>query len=371
MKIFLAGGGTGGATAPVLAVAETLADLVPDVKFFVVGNQGVEKKMISSSKRSLAYLSIPAGKWRRYFSFLNFFDLFKIVAGFLKSLYLVRKYRPDVIFGAGSFVQVPLAWAGFFFGVPVVIHQPDFDLLLATRLVAPVTRAITVSFSWSGKNFYGFSGLLKKIKKSKIHVTGNPVRREIFGGSKERARKIFHLNSDYPVMLVMGGSQGSAKINEVILDAAPEIVKYVQVIHVTGGKAKKSKRFEHPHYHLYDYLDEELKDAYAAADFVICRAGISTITELSALKMPAIVVPLPKSPQETNAKLLVYTSSAVVVFEQIFKPELVVSLIRKIIWQSDAVKIIKANIGRLMPPDANKKIAKLIIDIYGQAKARK
>ena len=371
MKIFLAGGGTGGATAPVLAVAEAMALIAPDAQFFVVGSRGIEKKMIATSSLALTYLSIPAGKWRRYFSLRNFFDIFKLAAGFLKSLYLIHTYHPDMIFGAGSFVQVPLAWAGFFCGVPVVIHQPDFDLLLSTRLVAPVARAITVSFSWSGKNFYGFSGLLKKIKKSKIHVTGNPVRREIFGGSKARAREIFHLNSDYPVMLVMGGSQGSVKINETIVTAAPEIVKYVQVIHITGQSAKKGQGFEHPHYHLYDYLDEELKDAYAAADFVICRAGISTITELSALKLPAIVVPLPRSPQVTNAELLALTSSAVAVNEQIFNPELVVSLIRKMIWQDDAVKMLKANIGQLMPPNAHKIIAQLILNIYKDTHARK
>lgn len=368
MKIFLAGGGTGGATAPVLAAAEALADLAPHTEFFLVGNHGAEKKMTVNPDLAIIHLSISAGKWRRYFSVMNFFDIFKTAAGFFKSLYLIRKYRPDMIFGAGSFVQVPLSWAGFVLNVPVVIHQPDLELLLSTRLVAPFAKAVTVSFLWSGKNFSQFSGLLKKIKKSKVHVTGNPARAEVFGGSKERAQKSFGLNADYPVMLVMGGSQGSARVNEIVLAAAPELVKYVQVIHVTGGK---SRGFQHQHYHAYDYLAEELKDAYAAADFVLARAGISTITELSALKKSAIIVPLPKSPQETNARLLAYTTSAVVVFEEHLNPELVVSLSRKMIWNHEAVEIMKQNIGRLLPAAADKKIAKILLKIYDQSHSKK
>lgn len=368
IKIFLAGGGSGGATAPVLAVAEAVADLQPGTELFLVGSRGVEKKMIAGSPLRLQYLTIPAGKWRRYFSLVNFLDLFKTAAGFIKSLYLIRKYRPDIIFGAGSFVQVPLVWAGYFLRVPGVVHQPDMDLLLSTRLAAPVVRVITVSFSWSGKNLPVFSGLFKKIKKSKIQVTGNPVRREIFGGSLAQAQKTFRLNSDYPVMLVMGGSQGSAKLNEVILAAANELVKYLQIIHIKGSKGgKKEEDFEHPHYHAYDYLDADLKDAYAAADFVICRAGISTITELSALQKPAVVVPLPRSPQETNAQILAYTRSAVVVFEEFLNAELVVSLARKMLWQEDVRQIMQGNIRRLLPANADKKIAKIIFEVYGKS----
>lgn len=369
IKIFLAGGGSGGATAPVLAVAEAVVGLQPGAKLFLVGNRGVEEKMIVGSPLRLQYLTIPAGKWRRYFSFANFVDPFKIAVGFIKSLYLIRKYRPDIIFGAGSFVQVPLVWAGYLLRVPGVVHQPDMDLLLSTRLVAPVARVITASFAWSGKNLPGFSGLFKKIEKSKIQVTGNPVRREIFGGSRQRAQKVFHLNSDYPVMLVMGGSQGAAKLNASILAAAPELVKYLQIIHLKGSKGSQAVKgeFEHPHYHAYDYLDTDLKDAYAVADFVICRAGISTITELSALQKPAVVVPLPKSPQETNAQILAYTRSAVVVFEEFLNAELVVRLARKMLWQNDAVKIMQDNIRRLLPGNADKKIAKIIFEVYGKS----
>src|SRR3989344_2604016 len=366
MTIFLVGGGTGGATAPVLAVGEALKQIRPDAKFYFIGNNGVEKKMIAKSKLPLAYLSIPAGKWRRYFSLINLVDLFKTAAGFLKSFYLISRYSPDIIFGAGSFVQVPIVWAAFFRRVPVVIHQPDFELLLSTRLAAPIARAITVSFAGSEKDVPEFSGLLKKIKKSKVHVTGNPVRKEILGGSKDRAIKIFSLNKDYPVILIMGGSQGAVKLNDIIENAATELVKYVQIIHIKGGKGSGGEDFRNPHYHAYEYLGADLRDAYEAADFVVCRGGISTIAELSLLGKASMVVPLPNSSQETNAELLAETKSAVVVFEEFLNPELLVKLVRKVLWNVEAMQTMKANIRHLLPRNADKKIAKIILDIYAQ-----
>src|SRR3989344_5475796 len=290
MRVFLVGGGTGGATAPVLAVGEALLQLQPATKLFLVGNQGIEQKMVDKSKLPLVYLSIPAGKWRRYFSLMNFFDVFKTIFGFFKSL--------------------------------------------------------------------------RRIEKSKVTVTGNPVRKEIFGGSKDKARKTFGLNKDYPVLLVIGGSQGAARLNEVILAAASELVKYVQIIHITGSKRAGKQFYNHPHYHGYEYIGTDLRDAYAAADLVISRGGISTITELSALAKPAIVVPLPKSPQETNAEILAFTRSAVVVFEEFLTEKLIVNLVRKVMWNQNAVQTIKDNIKKLLPRNADRKIAKLILDFH-------
>src|SRR3989344_6395253 len=181
MTIFLGGGGTGGGTSPLLAVAEAIHKQHPKTRFFLVGTGGVERKMLETLDFPVTYLSLPAGKWRRYFSLWNFFDIFKTAFGFLKSTWLIRKHKPDIIFGAGSFVQVPLAWAGYFHTIPVIVHQQDFRLLLSTKLVAPIVRAITVSFDVSGKQLPEFSGLFRKINKSKVLVTGNPVRKQILG----------------------------------------------------------------------------------------------------------------------------------------------------------------------------------------------
>ncbi len=372
MKVFLIGGGSGGAISPVFAVAEALNKLGKNIEFFLIGTKkGLDQKFLDNTILKINYLTIPAGKWRRYFSIRNFFDFFKIFFGFLKSLYLIKKLKPDIIFGAGSFVQVPVAWAGFLCRVPVVVHQQDFDLLLSTRLTAPVAKIVTTSFDASLKELPAFSGLFKKTKKSKFFWTGNPVRREVLDGSKPRATEIFGLNQNYPTVLITGGSTGSEKLNREVIKALPELVKYVQLIHVTGGRLKEKTNFKHEHYHPYDFLSRDLKHAYAVADMVICRAGMSTITELSHLEKAAVVVPLPRSAQEDNAKLLGYLNCAVVIFEEFFIPEMLIKVVRKVLWDQNMIGTLKNNIKMLIPRNADQRIAKLILKAHDEFEKNK
>ncbi len=363
MRIFLVGGGSGGATAPLLAVAEAVARLRPNAQFFLIGTRkGLETRLLAAETIPMQYLSIPAGKFRRYFSLKNLSDILKILAGFIKSFFLIKKYHPDIVFGAGSYVQVPLCWAAYFLGIPVVIHQQDRQLLLSTRLTAPAAEAVTMSFM-QNKELPTFSGLFSKIPKSKLVLTGNPARADLRRGSSEEAVKIFGLNTNYPTILVMGGSQGSAKINRTVLEALSELVRYVQVIHVTGPLKKKTKLVAVPNYHAYDFLGPELKHAYAAADLVVARGGMSTITELSFLRKAAILVPLPKSPQEQNVEILTFLKSAVGVSEDFFTPDLLVKLVRKILWNREIQEALKKNVSQIMPQNASEQIAKLIIKI--------
>ena len=372
MKVFLIGGGSGGAISPVFAVAEAVAKLEINTVFYLIGaKESLDQKFLDNTVLKINYLTIPAGKWRRYFSIRNFFDFFKVFFGFLKSLYLIKKHKPDIIFGAGSFVQVPMSWAGFFSRVPTIIHQQDFDLLLSTRLTAPVAKIVTTSFDASLKELPAFSGLFKKIKKSKFFWTGNPVRREVLDGSRQKAIEIFGLDQNYPTVLIIGGSTGSEKLNTEVISALPELVKYVQVIHLTGGRLKENAGFEHEHYHSYDFLSSDLKHAYAVSDMVVCRAGMSTITELSYLEKVAVVVPLPQSAQEDNAKLLGYLNCAVVIFEEFLTPEMLMKMVRKILWDRNAIGALKNNIKMLIPKNADQRIAKLILKAHDEFKKNK
>ncbi|MDP3741631.1 MAG: UDP-N-acetylglucosamine--N-acetylmuramyl-(pentapeptide) pyrophosphoryl-undecaprenol N-acetylglucosamine transferase [bacterium] len=368
MKIFLIGGGSGGATSPLLAVAETLAVLKPKSVFFLVGTKkGIETKLLEATPFPITYLSIPAGKLRRYFSFANFFDIFLIIAGFFKSFHLIKKYKPDLVFGAGSYVQVPMAWAAYFSGIPVVIHQQDRELLLSTKLTAMAAKFITISFV-QNRELPTFSGLFSRVPKSKILLTGNPVRSDLFSGNASQGRQIFGLSEKYPTILVMGGSGGSAKINSALLSSLPELVKYVQIIHVTGGKFQKRKLFQDANYHPYDFLGPELKHAYAASDLIIARGGMSTITELSHLGKPSILIPLPNSPQIGNVEILSALKCTVALFEQFLEPDLLTKLVRKILWSQEIQEKLRNNIKQIMPHDANFQIAKIIIKTITDAR---
>lgn len=363
MRIFLVGGGSGGATSPLLAVAEAVFEKKPKTEFFLIGTRkGIETKLLAATRFPIQYLTIPAGKLRRYFSFSNLFEPFKLVAGFLKSFYLLRKHKPDIVFGAGSYVQVPVVWAAFLMNIPIIIHQQDRELLLSTKLCSPFARYITISFM-QNRELPTFSGMFSKIPKSKLLLTGNPVRDELRGGTTAEARAIFGLSDRYPTILVLGGSQGSAKINAVVEMALPELANYVQIIHVTGGRLRKRHVQKHDNYHPVNFLGPELKHAYAVADLVVARGGMSTITELSYLRKAAILIPLPKSPQEQNVEILSFLKSGVGISEDNFTADLLVKLVRKILWNRDLQASLKKNIGQIMPHDASEKIAKLILKV--------
>lgn len=351
MNIFLVGGGTGGPTTPLLAVAEALRKLKPATKFFLITEKsGVREELLKTTKLKIELLTIPAGKWRRYFSFKNIIDIFKIICGFFKSLILIKRYHPSVVFGAGSFVQVPMAWAAFFLKVPFIAHQQDLRILLSTRLVAPVARAVTTAFEGLGKSL-----------PCKTFWTGNPIRHDLLTGSAIKAKKLFSLNKDYPTILVMGGGTGSAKLNKVILESLPELTKYVQIIHSTGNRLPKITTFIHPHYHRFDFLGSDLKHAYAIADLVIGRGGMSTITELSRLGKVSLLIPLPNSAQEDNVRLLVYFKCAVGIAENILNPDILVAIVRKMLWSKDLQSTLQRNIKKLMPKNSDEQIAKLLI----------
>ncbi|MBI4050054.1 MAG: UDP-N-acetylglucosamine--N-acetylmuramyl-(pentapeptide) pyrophosphoryl-undecaprenol N-acetylglucosamine transferase [Candidatus Doudnabacteria bacterium] len=369
MTIFLAGGGSGGPTTPLLAVATELKKQKKDVEIFFIGNnRRLDQPFLQDFGSPVKYLSLPAGKWRRYFSLLNLTDLLRTFFGFWKALYLLKRYQPDIVIGAGSFVQVPLAWAAFFRKIPVLVHQPDLPILLSTRLVVPVAKVITVSFNLSGKELPASSGLFKRGGKDRVIWTGNPVRREILHGSREQARQIFGLAGGRPVLLVMGGARGARRINETVAAALPELLRYVEVIHATGGKSSaRLAREQLPstlagRYHDFQFLGEKLPHAYAAADLVLGRGGMATIAELSTLGKPAILVPL-AGPQEENVRLLAFLKAAVGVREEYLEPKFLVRLVRKILWSREIQETLRENISRLMPHDADRKIAKLIVKI--------
>lgn len=361
MKIFLVGGGTGGPTAPLLAVAERIAEKEKTTKFYFVGTgRGPESKLLRAEKLDIKHLYIPAGKWRRYFSLKNFFDPFKVLLGFAKSIYLVYRYKPDVVFGVGSYVQVPVFWAAKLFRVPLIAHQQDLPVLLSTRLISTIADQITLAFKGTVKDFSQSSGLFKKVNRSKISWTGNPVRKVVLSGNRKSGVKKFGLNMEYPTILVMGGGLGAANMNKKIIEAAPELLKYVQMIHVTGEK-DSGRGFEHEHYHPYKFLSDNIGDAFAVSDLVISRAGMSTISELSLLGKATILIPLPNSPQERNVQLLGLLRAAIGVKEEALNSELLVKLVRKILWTKELQEEMQSNIKKIMPNDSAEKLAGILI----------
>lgn len=169
MKILYCGGGTMGSVSPLVAIHQKIVThyslRITDYESLWLGTiDGVEKQVIENA--GIKFESIESGKLRRYFDLENFLDIFKLIISFFQALYWIIKFEPDIVLTAGSFVAVPVAYAAFFYNVPVFAHQQDVRVGLANKLIAPVTKKITVALEKSLQDF----------KKEKVVLVGNPVR---------------------------------------------------------------------------------------------------------------------------------------------------------------------------------------------------
>ena len=359
MKILLAGGGSGGPVSPLLAVSAEINKTHKQAEFLLVGTKtGPEGQMAKSAGINFAYINAP--KFRRYFSLKNIAIPVLLLISYFEAKKILKTFPADCVFGTGSFVQVPLVWAAWMSGIPVVLHQQDVIPSLANRLCQFAAKKITVTFPLSLTSFYsGFGILYKKRHGDKVVLTGNPFREQLHDGSKDKALKEFGLNSELPTLLVLGGGTGAEFLNNLIVDSLPQLSKTVQIIHSTG--AGKFKQGHSDNYHPFEFISN-MADAYAVADIVLARAGISTITELSNLKKLSIIVAMPNSHQEANALYLLQMDSAIVLKQQGLSPRALTTLVRRLIFSPQVDKGLKENIAKIMPHTARQRIAEIILN---------
>ncbi|MFH0779895.1 MAG: undecaprenyldiphospho-muramoylpentapeptide beta-N-acetylglucosaminyltransferase [Parcubacteria group bacterium] len=359
MKVILTGGGTMGAVNPLLAIKEKLAEQQICSDFLWIGTKdGIEKELIA--KENVPYQAISSAKLRRYFSWRNLAAPFVLIVAFFQAIFIIKKYHPDFILSAGGFVSVPVIWAGALLNKKSIIHQQDLCPGLANKLMAPFAYKITVAFESSLQNF----------PNKKTVFTGNPVRTELFSGSKDGAIKRFNLENNLPTVLILGGSLGAEKINELATGAIVELIKVCQIIHVTGKgnviewvDREKFKNFSR--YQAYEYLSEELFDAYAAADLVVSRAGLSTLTELSVLAKPTVLIPIPDNQQEENAKYFAGRNAAVILDQSSATALEFAHLILDLLSNKASLERLSQNIKEIMLANAAENFVRLIVEPSG------
>ncbi|MGI5836259.1 MAG: undecaprenyldiphospho-muramoylpentapeptide beta-N-acetylglucosaminyltransferase [Chloroflexota bacterium] len=348
MRVLLAGGGSGGSSAPVLAVAQELRKRT-ECEFLYIGtSSGPELELVS--RMGIPFRSVQTGKLRRYWSWQNLVDLFRIPMGLIQSLATVAKFRPHLAFAAGGFAAVPPLMAASILRVPTVIHQQDVEPGLANKILAPFANKITVTFPSSLAHF----------PSSKTTVTGNPVRHEILSGSREEAKRLFTLRDDLPVVLVTGGGTGALGLNRLVASAAKQLTSNCQILHITG----KGKRVElpdsMPNYRQMEFLAEGMGHALAAADLVVSRAGLSTLTELAALGKPSIIIPMPRSHQNANAQVFSKAQASVVYQEAELDGAKLAESILSLLQNREQLESMSERARALMPPLAEARIADVI-----------
>ncbi|MDD3339718.1 MAG: undecaprenyldiphospho-muramoylpentapeptide beta-N-acetylglucosaminyltransferase [Lachnospiraceae bacterium] len=278
-RIVLTGGGTAGHVTPNIAMLPRLRELGYEISY-IGSYDGMEKKLIE--EQGVPYYGIASGKLRRYFDVKNFTDPFKVLKGFGEAKKLLKELKPDIIFSKGGFVSVPVVIAAKKCGVPAIIHESDMTPGLANKLSIPSATKVCCNFPET----------VALLPKDKAVLTGTPIRQELMEGSKEAARAFTGFNKEKPVILIIGGSLGSAVVNDAIRAILPDLLKEFQVIHLCG-KGKLDESLNHVEgYRQYEYIRKELADLFALADLVVSRAGANAICEISSLKKPNLLIPL-------------------------------------------------------------------------------
>ncbi|MCH5251562.1 MAG: undecaprenyldiphospho-muramoylpentapeptide beta-N-acetylglucosaminyltransferase [Lachnospiraceae bacterium] len=278
-RIILTGGGTAGHVTPNIALIPELQKR--DYEIHYIGSKtGIEKELISNF--DIPYYGISSGKLRRYFDVKNFTDPVRILKGYAEADKLMKKIKPDVVFSKGGFVTVPVVKAAKRRHVPCVLHESDISPGLANRLCISSAAAICANFPET----------LENLPKEKAYLTGSPIRGELFSGNRLKGLDFCGFTANRPVILVIGGSLGSVRVNEAVREILPELLERYQIIHLCGKDKVEESLKGTEGYVQYEYIQKELCDLLDAADIVISRAGANAICELLALHKPNILIPL-------------------------------------------------------------------------------
>jgi UDP-N-acetylglucosamine--N-acetylmuramyl-(pentapeptide) pyrophosphoryl-undecaprenol N-acetylglucosamine transferase len=297
-KIVLTGGGTAGHVTPNIALLPALRDAGYEIAY-VGSEDGIEKELMRDC--GIPYVGVPTGKLRRYFDLKNFTDPFRVLKGYSKARRFLKSYRPDVVFSKGGFVSVPVVRAAASLKIPCVIHESDMTPGLANKLC----------FGAAAKVCCNFPETVANLPKDKAVLTGTPIRAELFSGDRQKGLALCGFDTaaatssaekdagtasaetaGKPVIMVMGGSQGAASVNEAVRSHLDELLQDFRVVHLCGAGKYDASKDGIEGYKQFEYVKEDLRHLFAATDLIISRAGANAIFEILALQKPNLLIPL-------------------------------------------------------------------------------
>lgn len=301
MKIVFTGGGTAGH-----AMVNTV--LIPylqkkECKITYVGSKrGMEKAMISEID-NVRYYSISTGKLRRYISFENFTDIFRLGKGIIEAWRILKKEKPQLIYSSGGYVSVPVVWAAFLLRIPVILRETDYSAGLANKLCIPFAKKLYVTFPDSQK----------EIKNITCLNGGMIIRPQLFNMDNYSAT---YINLKKPLCLIMGGSAGSANINNIVWDNIDILTEYYSIIHICGKDKYNSKIVDTDSYQQLEFA-KDMSMFYQMADVVITRSGSNAIAEGLLMGKRMVCIPLSTSAsrgeQMLNAKFAKKNGTVIIV----------------------------------------------------------
>lgn len=340
IRICLTGGSTGGHFFPLVFVVREFNKIAEErrlnLKFFYVGVKPFNEELLI--KEGVKIYSLPSVKLRKYFTFENIVDLLKFPFVFFKAYYILFKLMPDVVFSKGGPSSLTVVLAAKLLFIPIFIHESDSYPGLTNRISGFLAKRIYLAFSEAKKYF----------KSSKVKVVGQPIDVENLNLSPVfEDYKRFELDPNRKIILILGGSQGSRFINDLIINSLLELLELGQIVHQTGISNYSETYFyargvileKNPgrllDYHIFPFIDQ--KDLFILmkiSDLIISRAGSSTIFEIAAVGKPSILIPIEEKVagkhQILNALIYNQYGACKLLEEQNAKPYLLISLVKEL-----------------------------------------
>lgn len=373
MKIVFAGGGTGGHFYPLIAIAESVKKVAREQhlvapKLFYIAPTAFDEEALFENE--IRFISCPAGKWRRYFSLQNFTDLFVSAIGLVQAWFTLFSLFPDVVVSKGGYASVPVTLAAKLLGIPVIIHESDAKPGRANLMASKFARRIAVTFSETASYFP------EKVR-GKVARTGIPIRSLIQQPEREGAHAHFAVDPALPTILILGGSSGAERVNDVVLETLPELTAFANVIHQTGkdlfrgaeatAKVVLGGTAHANRYHPFPYLNAlSMRYAAGAADLVISRAGMTAIAEIALWKKPSILIPIPETishDQRTNAYAYARSGAAIVLEEGNITGHLLLSEAKRVLTTPGVKEDMAEKTSAFANADAGRVIAEEIVAI--------
>ncbi len=350
-KIVLTGGGTLGHVTPHLALIPHLKEKGYEIHYVGTENGMEAGKM--KAVEGIVYHAVKSGKLRRYFSWQNFTDPFRVIAGAFQSAHLMGTIKPDVVFSKGGFVAVPVVFGAWLRRIPVLCHESDLTPGLANKLCKPFAKKFATTFPECAEAL-----------GKKAEMTGTPLRPELFRGSREKGLEDAGFDGKKPVLMMMGGSSGAQSVNACLREALDELTKEFDILHVCGKGNLDPSLDGREGYSQAEFLDADLPDALACADMVLSRAGANALCEFQALGRPMLLIPYPKGAsrgdQILNAQSLQKRGLCHVLMQEDMTKETLVQAVRDT-W-ADREKLEEA-LKNAPPADGTKRVLELIEEI--------
>lgn len=364
IKIIISGGGTGGHVFPAIAIADAIHAQAPEAKILFVGARG-KLEMEKVPKAGYPIKGLWISGFQRKLSLKNVLFPVKLAWSLLRSWFIIRNFKPDVVVGVGGFASGPVLEVASRMGVPTLIQEQNSYAGITNKLLAKKADRICVAYDQMEQFFPG----------EKLVHTGNPVRTDFFAKAQDRraACRHFGLNPGLKTIFVFGGSLGAASINRAMAANADRLSldPGVQIIWQVGKlyyeQYKNSAMAQHERVRLLPFVDR-MDLAYTVADVVVCRAGALTISELSLLGQPAILIPSPnvaEDHQTKNAMALVEREAAVRIKDTDAKEEIIAKA-QELLADSERLKMLSENIKQLAKPQAADTIAKEVLQLVGK-----